>query len=282
MAFKIIVNLVVNITYILVPALVCFKILKSISCIDSIGEAFCIALLLLTVISILSYLLIQFTTNNLVRYIVIILSASCSFFTVVALTPNNPCVVPVVFMTFLAPLLLGSFICFLASFILLVYKINKPASKEKTAKSSVTKRVAKRVAKILFRNKVNILVNIAYIFVPILICFKIIKSIERITSAYDMFFTALMPAAITAILSYILIKFTTSKLVRFIVVILSASGSIYTIIALTPNNDCIAPVIFTYFLPPLCLVYFVCLLNSLMLLFKPANKEIKKVVENEN
>jgi len=134
MAFKIIVNLVVNVTYIFIPPLVCFKILKSISLISSIGEAFCIALLLLAVISILSYLLIKFTANNLIRYIVIILSASCSFFTVVTLTPNNPCVVPVIFMTFLAPLLLVYFICFLTSFIFLVYKINKPANKEEMEK----------------------------------------------------------------------------------------------------------------------------------------------------
>lgn len=134
MAFKIIANLIVNVAYVFIPSLICYKILKPDKLIDSTGEAWFIAILLLTVAIILSYFLIEFTTNNSIRFIVIILSALGAFFTVITLTPNNPCVMSFVFMCFLFPLFLVYFICFLMVFSLYIRKGPKPVNKEETVK----------------------------------------------------------------------------------------------------------------------------------------------------
>ena len=114
-AIKKIISFIVCAAYLFIPPLFFIKILNPDNLISSMDNVCPIILLLISVTTILSYILIGFTTNNLTRFIVIILSALGSFITVITLTPNNPCVVSFVFMFFLAPLCFVYFICFVIS-----------------------------------------------------------------------------------------------------------------------------------------------------------------------
>jgi len=277
-----------NAAFILAPALTSIMILKSDKPIDYIVDrleiklnpyffVYIFPLLLIAVTAISFYFMIKYTANHLIRFVAIILSASISFYFVILLGPKDACNGPV---TILFLLILGFvyFICLSITLVLYCFKDSKPANRDITAESPAPTHNRRKLVMIIFRNKVNILVNAGYIFIPPLACFKIIKSVEHISNAGEMFLIALLLIAVMTILSYVLIEFTTNKSVRIIVIILSAMWSIYTVVNSTPNDGCVSPVIFTYFLPPLCLVYFLCFSVSFIFIFlkRPGRRSMRK------
>jgi hypothetical protein len=128
MAFKIIVNLIVNAAYIFIPSLICYKILKSEMYTATFVDLCFVYLLLLAAMIILSYFLIEFTANNFIRFIVIILAASGVFFCVLSLGPKDACNGSLKIVLSI-PLLLIYFICFLIVFALYIRKKYKPVNK---------------------------------------------------------------------------------------------------------------------------------------------------------
>ena len=116
------------------------------------------------------------------------------------------------------------------------------------------------------KNVKGLIFNTAFIFAPAVICIAIFKSENEIEnfilrlnissiSFLFPYFIFILLMCIAAILFRFSFKYTTNNLLRFIVIILSASISFPSIIKVGPGGPCNGPYTILFFFCPLLLVY---------------------------